>query len=362
VHADLIPALDPAPVPGPPALLVVLWIVTFFLHLLAVNAALGGAIFAALLPPSMSGGARRAVSLFLADINSWALSLAITFAIAPLLFLQVLYGRFFYTASVLIAPIWLGLLALLVLAYYLNWIAKFRLRAGKGATGILALSAVFYLAIAAIQTSVHLISVQPAGWGAVLARPSLVLSDPTFLPRFLHFVLAAVSMAAILPAAFPRALGDAAPEAARTGLFTALVLTGAQFAVGLWLLAVLPRPVLAGLMTGGGASLAPLGLGILVGLALLVLLGKAVGAPGNVRLARVVLGHLAAAVLLMIVTRHQVRDLYLAGARASEQIAVVPQWSVLALFLLVFVVCAGLTVWAVSRAVTDRPGPGEAAA
>ncbi|MGA7990389.1 MAG: hypothetical protein WCC53_03050 [Thermoanaerobaculia bacterium] len=362
MRTDLIPALDPAPVPGPPALLVVLWVVTFLLHLLAINAALGGAVFAVLLPRSMPGAARRAVALFLAEINSWALSLAITFAIAPLLFLQVLYGRFFYTASVLIAPVWLGLLLLLMLAYYLNWIAKFRLRAGKGATAVLALSAVFYLAIAAIQTSVHLISVQPSLWGAFLARPSLVLFDPTFLPRFLHFVLAAVTMAAILPAAFPRALGDAAPDAARFGLLTALVLTGAQFAVGLWLLVSLPKAVLVELMTGGVVSLAPLGLGVLAGIALLGLLVRAIGAPENVRLARITLAFFASAALFMIVTRHQVRDLYLAGARAAERLEVAPQWSVLALFLAVFVLCAGLTVWALYRAATDRPGPGEMAA
>ncbi len=362
MRADLIPAIDPAPVPGPPALLVVLWIVTFFLHLLAVNAALGGALFAVLLPPSMPGSSRRAVALFFAEINSWTLSFAITFAIAPLLFMQVLYGRFFYTASVLVAPVWLGLLLLLMLAYYLNWLAKFRLRAGKGATAALAISATCALGIAAIQTSVHLLSVQPGLWGAFLGRPSLVLGDPTFIPRLLHFVFAAVSMAAVLPAAFPRSLADAAPGAARFGLFTALVLTGAQFAVGLWLLLALPRTVLSGLMTGGVANLAPLGLGILVGLALLGLLVRAVGAPGNVRLARVVLGHLAVVALFMIVTRHQVRDLYLAGARATERLDVAPQWGVLALFLAVFVLCAGLSAWALFRAATDRPGPGEAAA
>ena len=362
MRTDLIPAPDPAPVPGPPDLLVVLWIATFFLHLLCVNAALGGSLFAALLPVSLSGGRRRAVTLFLAEINSWALSLAITFAIAPLLFLQVLYGRFFYTASVLVAPVWLGLLVLLMLGYYLNWAAKFRLRAGKDATVLLALSALLYLGIAAIQTSVHLISVRPSLWSVYLARPELVLWDPTFLPRFLHFVLAAVSMAALLPAAWPRPLGEAAPEAARFGLFVALVLTGAQFAVGLWLLGVLPQPVISGLMTGGIGKMLPLGLGILTGMALLGLLVKAVGAPGNTRLARVILGHFAAAALFMVVTRHQVRDLYLAAARAGERLEVVPQWGVLALFLAVFVLCAGLSVWALVRAATDRPGPGETAA
>ncbi len=362
MRTDLIPALDPAPVPGPPALLVLLWIVTFFLHLLCVNAVLGGTLFAALLPASLSGEPRRVVTLFFAEVNSWALSLAITFAIAPLLFLQVLYGRFFYTASILIAPVWLGLLALLTLGYYLNWIAKFRLRAGKEATAVLALSAVLYLVIAAIQVSVHLISVQPSLWSVFLARPALVLWDPTFLPRFLHFVIAAVTMAAILPAAFPKALGEAAPAAARVGLFVALVLTGGQFAVGLWLLGVLPKSVLSGLMTGGIAKMVPLGLGILTGLALLGLLVKAAAAPGNTRLARVVLGHFVAAALFMIITRHQVRDLYLAASRSGEKLAVAPQWGVLALFLAVFVLCAGLTVWALVRAATDRPGPGELAA
>lgn len=362
MRADLIPALDPAPVPGPPALLVSLWLVTFFLHLLCVNAALGGAIFAALLPASLSRAPRRAVTLFLAEINSWAVSLAITFAVAPLLFLQTLYGRFFYTATVLVAPVWLGLLVLLLLAYYLNWAAKFRLRAGKDGTLLLAASALLYLAIAAIQTSVHLISVQPSLWSAFLARPALVLWDPTFLPRFLHFVIAAVTMAAILPAAFPKSLGQAAPEAARFGLFVALVATGAQFAVGLWLLGVLPPAVLKGLMTGGVAKMAPLGLGILTGLALLGLLVRAAATPGNARLARVVLGHFVAAALFMVMSRHQVRDLYLSAVRASERLAVAPQWGVLALFFVVFVLCAGLSVWALMRAATDRPGPGEPAA
>ena len=44
------------------------------------------------------------------EVNSWAISFAITFGIAPLLFIQVLFGRFFYTATVLVAWAWLGML------------------------------------------------------------------------------------------------------------------------------------------------------------------------------------------------------------------------------------------------------------
>jgi hypothetical protein len=362
VGTDLIPAPDPAPIPGPPGLLVLLWVVTFFLHLLCVNAALGGALFSAFLPVTLRKEARRPAALFFADIGSWAISLAVTFAIAPLLFLQTLYGRFFYSATVLIAPVWLGLLGLLMIAYYLNWTAKFRLRAGRGAGAALTISALLLVAVAAIQVAVWLIQVQPALWANFEARPALVLSDPTFVPRLLHFLLAALAMAALLPAVWPGPLGAAAPDTARAGILTALVATALQFIVGLWLLGVLPKGVLVGLMTGGVARLAPLAIGVLVGVALLGILVKALGVPGNVRLARVALGHLVAAMAFMIVTRHQLRDLYLAGARANERLAVATQWNVLILFLVVFVVCAGLTVWAVVRAVKDRPGPGEAAA
>jgi hypothetical protein len=362
VGTDLIPAPDPAPIPGPPGLLVFLWVVTFFLHLLCVNAALGGALFSALLPVTLRSEARRPVALFFADVGSWAISLAVTFAIAPLLFLQTLYGRFFYSATVLIAPVWLGLLVLLMVAYYLNWAAKFRLNAGRSATLPIAVSALLLVTIAAIQVAVYLIQVQPALWPAFAARPALVLGDPTFLPRLLHFLLAALAMAAILPAAWPRALGPAAPEAARAGLFTALIATALQFAVGLWLLGVLPKGVLRGLMTGGAATLGPLSAGILVGIALVWILLRAHAAPGNVRLARVALAHLVVAAAFMVVTRHQLRDLYLAAARANERLAVATQWNVLVLFLAVFVLCAGLTVWALVCAATDRPGPGETAA
>ncbi len=359
---DLVPALDPAPIPGPPGLFVLLWVVTLVLHLLCVNAALGGALLSALLPFFLKPEARREAGLFLANVSSWAISLAITFAIAPLLFLQTLYGRFFYTATVLIAPVWLGLLLLLTIAYYLNWTAKFRLEAGKGAGLLVAVSAILFVAVAGIQVAVHLIKVQPSLWAAFAARPALVLSDPTFLPRLLHFVLAALSMAALLPAAFPRAGGAGGGEAARFGLFVALTATGAQFVVGLWLLGVLPKGVLTGLMTGGAATLVPLAAALLVAVALLGLLVRAVGEPGNVRRARVALAHLVAAAALMVVVRHQVRDLYLAAARAGERLVVATPWGLVALFLGVFVLCASLTAWAAVRAVRDRPAPGETAA
>jgi hypothetical protein len=362
----MIPALDPAPLPGPPWLFHLLWLVTFTVHLLFVNAVLGGTLLAALYPSSRKGS-REARSFFV-GVNSWAISLAITFGIAPLLFVQVILGRFFYSATILVAWAWLGMLGLLTVGYYLNYVAKFRLRAGKGASLPIWLAAACFVGIAVIQVTVNLLHMQPGRWGDVAASAWAALADPTFVPRFLHFVLAAVTMAGALLAwvALRRAGKGGDTESNRAmasfGIRAALIATVVQLADGFWLLLALPEGVLRSLMRGGALTMVPLTLGILAGLGLLVLFAQ-IGDPlAQATRVRRVAELVVATIVLMIVTRHQVRGLYLAADRAGEQVVVATQWGVLALFLVVFVVCVGLAVYAVTRAVNDRPAPGEQAA
>lgn len=360
---SLIPAVDPAPLPGPPWLFHVLWIVTFLVHLLFVNAVLGGSLLAALVGSSRPGG-REAQSLFV-EINSWAISFAITFGIAPLLFIQVLFGRFFYTATILMAWQWLGMLGLLTVAYYLNYVAKFRLRAGRPAGAVIALEALLFLAVAAILVAVNLLHLQPRRWENVAATAWAGFADPGFLPRFLHFVFAAVAMAGALLAfvAVKRASrgGGASSCAAmaRLGVRAALVATAVQLADGFWLLLSLPGDVLKGLMRGGALTMLPLTLAIVIGLFLLVVLAQISDPLAQATKVRRVAELIVGTVILMILTRHQLRELYLAAAREGEHAAVATQWGVLALFLVVFVLCVALAVYAVARAMKDRPGPGE---
>jgi hypothetical protein len=363
---SLIPALDPAPLPGPPWLFHVLWVLTFFIHLLFVNTVLGGTLLAAF--AGAAGAGRREIRTLFVGVNSWAISLAITFGIAPLLFVQVVLGRFFYTAAILVGWAWFGMLILLTIGYYLNYVAKFRLRGGKDAGAIVALEAVCFVAIAAIQVTVNLLHLQPGRWEQVADRAWVALGDPSFLPRFIHFVLAAVAMAGALAAfvAVRRAARGGDPEAlrgmARFGVKAALIATLLQLVDGFWLLLALPEDVLRAFMRGGAVTMAPLGVGILAGVLLLVVLAQIsdpLVQPTKVRReAELIVG----AMVLMIVTRHELRDFYLAKARAGEQVTVAPQWGSLALFLAVFVLCVGLTVYALVRAAKDRPGPGEEAA
>ena len=364
--ASLVPALDPAPLPGPPWLFHILWVLTFFIHLLFVNTVLGGSLLAAFagLAPSGRNDTRRCF----VEINAWAISLAITFGIAPLLFMQVLLGRFFYSATILVGWAWLGMLGLLTVGYYLNYVAKFRLRAGKDAGAVLAVEAVCFLAIAMIQVAVNLLHMQPARWSAVGADAWAALTDPSFLPRFGHFVFAAVSMAgAVLAWIAVRRAGRGADAATCRGMATygvraALIATLLQLADGFWLLLSLPEDVLKAFMRGGAATIGPLTVGILAGLGLLVVLAQVhdplVQAAKVRRAAELIVG----AMVFMVVSRHQLRTLYLAPTREGEHAAVATQWGALALFLVVFVVCVALTVLAMVKAAKDRPPAGEQAA
>ena len=50
----------------------------------------------------------------------------ITLGIAPLLFVQVLYGQFFYTSSIVMAWPWFLVLVFLTLAYYGFYYVSYR--------------------------------------------------------------------------------------------------------------------------------------------------------------------------------------------------------------------------------------------
>jgi hypothetical protein len=367
MNGSLVPALDPAPLPGPGWLFQALWLVTFFIHLLFVNAVLGGTLLAAVARPAAAG--TRGLRELVVTANGWTISFAITFGIAPLLFVQVMLGRFFYSATILVAWAWFGMLGLLMVGYYLNYVVKFRMRSAKPVGILLGIEALCFLCIASVLVTVNLLHAQPATWAAIADRPWRALADPAFVPRLAHFVLAAVSMAGALVAlvAVRRARRDTADRVAldgmaRFGLRATLAATVLQLIDGFWLLMTLPESVLRTFMRGGAATMVPLLIGVLAGVLLLVVLAqisRPLDQPDKVRRA---IELVVAAMIPMIVTRHEVRAIYLGAARASEHVAVAPQWGIFAIFLVVFLAGVVVTAWAMMRAVKDRPPAGEPAA
>ncbi len=355
--AEGIPALDPIPLPGPLWLFHGLWVTTFLLHMLFVNLALGGSLLAAWHGLTRS---ESTIPRFFAERNTWGIAFAITFGIAPLLFIQAVYGRLFYSGTILLGWAWLAMVGLLLVAYYATYLAKARTRAG-GPGPWAAIAAVALSLIAAIHVAAHLIHVQPRHWAVYAQNPWRVLADPSFLPRYLHFVLAALAFAGALLARSQCRRGSRGDgSAAAAGVRVALWATAANLAVGLWLLVSLPADVLGAFMRGGSWRMIPLLLGVLAGVGLLVVAARIRDPLAESRAVRRVLELVVGAMLVMVLTRHQVRALYLEQAGIETRMPVVPQWGAIGLFLVVLVAGVALTAWVLLRTAREHAsGAGE---
>lgn len=362
MNPSLVPPLEPTPVPGPLWLFHVLLVFTFFLHALFMNLALGGTLLAAVAQLGGRAPARLVLARRLMAINGYAISFAITTGIAPLLFVQVLYQQYFYTATILIGEMWLLFVALLALGYYAVHLYKFRgtPARGEGGTGWLAIAAVLFLLIAMVHVAVHLIHAQPGKWAAIAAHPWSILADRTYWPRLLHFVLAALGFSALLATWWAVHQASAGKDVelnrsiARFGWTWALWTTLLQVLDGLLLLLVLPGDVLQGLMRGGAATMAPLGAALVLGLGMLMMLARAADPTAKPGLVAGVLGTMVLTIAVMAITRHQVRSLYLAPATAATTIPTAPQWG--NFFLFVLLLATGLATVAYMVRLVQRSG------
>ena len=372
MNADLIPALDAAGLPGPPWLFHVLLVFTFFLHVLFVNLTLGGTLLAAV--AHFAGGGRRddfrtVLAGRLMAVNNYGISLTITTGVAPLLFIQVLYQQYFYTATILIGWVWFGLLVALTLGYYAAYLYKFRgTPSGRDGGGLwIAVAAVMFFLIAMVHVAVHLIHAQPQRWADFAAAAGGVLADPTYIPRLLHFVLAGIAFAGLVTAwwAVRRARTGAEVElnTAIAGYAWKWVLwsTVLQIVDGFVLLLLLPGEVLSGFMQSGAATLIPLTLAILLGIGLLVMLAKVsdpVTSPGTVS---GTLGAMVLAIAVMTITRHQVRVLYLEPATKLHDFVITSQWGNFLLWVVLLVLGLATVAYMVQRVLTS-PATGADAA
>jgi len=346
--------LDPIPLPAPYWVFKLLLVVTFTLHIVAMNFMLGGMVLA--LAGRWSGSRERANRLF-TDVATKLPSLlpaTVTLGVAPLLFLQVIYGQFFYTSSVLIAWPWLLLLVMLTIAYYGLYYVSFRThrRAGAG-RGVLLASFLLIAAIGFLFTNNLTLSQTPSAWATkYFADPSgwnLNLSEPTLAPRYLHFFTAAVAVGGLLLmllAYFKReSEADYRQYVFRFGGRAFEFATMAQFAVGFWFLLSLPRDQRMLFLGDNGLATMLLLAGIAGAVGAILVVARALrqddyrsGAIGGTGITVLV-------ILAMTVMRDILRDDYLKPHFHPERFVVQTQWTVLPLFLAVFI--GGVVLWAV---------------
>jgi len=353
----VIPLADPLPQPAPPALLWALLQLTFLLHLVAVNVVLGGTLLALHWRCSRRAeGARPRAALlaFFARALPVAVAAAVTLGVAPLLFLQVLYGRLFFTSSILMAWLWLAIVPLVILAYYGAYLLAFRGEAlgGRGRT-VAAAVALLFAAVAFLQVSNATRSIRPdtflEAYRASARGLTLNLGDPAFWPRYLHVLLGAVAVAALGAAVYGALRRARDPElgdwAIRRGTTVYGVATAANVFVGMLFLLALPRSVLIRLVGGDRWAMTLLALGILLAIAAAGLALLALGVKAAVRVTWAQLWLLAATLVVMVLLRDQVRLIAIRDAGFEHPARVATQWGPLAVFVVLLVGGAATIAW-----------------
>ncbi len=337
--ATLIPTPDAIPVPW--GWFYVLLMLTFLLHILVMNAMLGGGIIA--LISALRGGEQN-ILLGKEFGYKWpyTIAFAVNMGVAPLLFVQVLYGNFIYSSSILMAVWWFAIIGMLILAYYAAYLYDFKFESLGGLRiFVLEFAVVVMLVVAFFFTNNMTLMLQPEQWTAYFKNGSgtlLNLNDPAIIPRYLHFVVGAVAVAGLFLALIghfrfsksavdPQALID-------KGMRYFTTATGIQILFGVWFLVALPGPVMKMFMGGSayGTILLLLGLVLAVTALLFGYKRQLLNASVNT----------LALLVIMILMRDLVRVAYLQPYFSMSDLQVQPEYSPLIFFLVVFV--AGLAL------------------
>ena len=361
--APILPAPDALPAPAPIWVFKTLLLLTFFLHLVPMNLLLGGGIIAAVErlrggPGSPSHELSKAVGKAMPAI----IAFTVTLGVAPLLFLQVLYGHLFYSSSVLVAWPWFLIVPVLIVIYYLAYAISFRGdRLGGLGTGFAWLVSLGALGIAFVLVTNVSLSLRPEAWAAMYhesARGMHVnLGDPTMIPRYLHFLIGALAVGGLVIAGWGLRQRDEtlSLHMQRTGSIWFASATGLQIAAGFWFLLSLPRPVMSLFMGESTLGTAALWLGVAAALAALAFIIDGVLTGRLRRRIPPTLGLLGLVLVAMILARDVVRDGLLGDRFSTASLEVEPQTGVMLLFVVTLV--AGLAVlgWML-RAFSRAPG------
>ncbi|GMV98964.1 MAG: hypothetical protein AMXMBFR84_01040 [Candidatus Hydrogenedentota bacterium] len=350
---DVFPALDPIPLPAPVWVFKGLHTATLALHFLAVHFLVGGLMLATWW--SLRGRLQRDPMMLTASgLVVHRLPLVMTFVInlgvPPLLFTQVLYGRAFYTGSVLIGFWWLSVVPFAIIGYTMLYIME-KMAAGRRFTAWVGLIAiVVVLKVGMIFSRTMTLMLQPEGWNDMYRSSALGMhfgATSDMWARWSFMTLAAVGVTGIalmLMALKSGITPDVATFLRKRGGWVLAVFSGVQLILAVWVLQTQPAPVREALMASTGYK-------IIAGLWALSAVGLIAMGLWSVRSASPWLAWGALAkgfvnTVLLVLFRDGIRDVTLtqAGFNVWDQ-PVVTNWSTVGLFLILFVAAVAIVLW-----------------
>lgn len=352
------PALPiPDPIPAPAPFFHLLELIFFGLHILLINVLLGGTLISLVsriwkpLPSPRVAGA----GIFKLPV---IFALAVNMGVATLLFLQVLYGHLFYVSSVLMGTYWILIIPTIILAYYASYTGAHSASRVVQAF-VLAFSSLAFLSIASMLVINMLTMLRPDTWGTYFAdRTGAILKvpDPTFLPRYLHFLSASVAIGGLFLAGVWSSRKKRGVEGSDAMVVRGLAVFGyatmVQIAVGIWFLLSLRQEYIEQFIGRNVVATISLWLGFLCGI------GAAASAfARQFRPAVVMVG---ITIVAMVIVRDALRSMYLGSAFDPSTLTVAPQYDILVVFLAVFLVGIAVVSWMIRtgfRAPSGRIAP-----
>jgi hypothetical protein len=205
----------------------------------------------------------------------------------------------------------------------------------------ISITSMMVLYIAFIFVNNMTLMAQPEKWNAYFAsRSGTILNwgDPTLLPRYLHFVTAAVAVAGLfLSLIWWMRSKKNTPDAenkVKFGLKIFGIATAIQIIIGFWFLMAIPSDFILQFMGQNLFYTIILFTGILFGIGAMILAFLNKFVPTLI--------HLFATIILMVITRVNLRSLYLDDVFQLNSLKLSQQYDVLILFLLIFII--GLVV------------------
>lgn len=343
----LIPLPDPIPVAW--GYLFAPLLLLFPLHLLFMNCLLGGTA-ATLYLQRRPGPLAAQLATELSRALPLVMAFTINTGIAALLFLQVLYGQFFYTSSILMGSYWLAIIPLLLLAYYaLYWVDLRYQRLDRWRplllTGVLTL----LLVVPFLFSNNMTLMLDPQRWQAYFQQDGgtlLNLGDLSLWPRYAHFITAALAIGGLFVAALGRCYRQRTPElsafARQFGMTLFSRLTLLQLLLGPLFLFSLPRPLRWQIL--GDSPLAALLLAVA-----LALVAALLTSAWQQRIATSI-ALLIPLVGCMVALRAWLRSASLQPYFSLDQLQIAPQYSPMLLFVAALLLGSLLISWLLYQA------------
>jgi hypothetical protein len=352
----IIPTTSPIQVDW--SIFTILLLITFLIHLWMMNVMLGTSIIAFV----NHFAQKRMPNTLSQTISShlpFTIAFTINFGVAPLLFLQVLYGHLIYTSSILMAVYWLSVIGVLILAYYSAYIYDFKY-------DLLAQKRVYFIGatvlgllwIAFVFTNNMTLMLAPDKWSIYFKHSGglwLNLSEKTLLPRYFHFITASIAIGGLAISLYRQIQKDKSASVdssqisqwnddIQTGLGWFIGASLIQMIIGVWYFLSLPdniRQLFMGSHTFGTTI-------FLMAIPLIILMLVS-GVKNNVWMTTLLM---LPVTVIMVLMRHLVRTSCLSPYFRVQDLPVTEQYSPLMFFIMALIAGSVVIVYIIRLAIT----------